>query len=395
MYDFLIIGAGLVGLACAYQLNKKFPNAKIIILEKENAVAMHQSGRNSGVIHSGIYYPAGSYKSNLSIIGKELLINFAKQNQIPHRICGKLIVATHELELPYLQKIFDNGQKNNVGNIKFIDKQDIAKFEPNCTGIAAIWVQDTGVIDFNSVANCLKIYLQNKKINVITNCKVVQAQTNAHLTTLKCSNLTTYNANFVINCSGLHADKIALMFDLKLNHKILGFRGDYYQLKPSKTNLVKGLIYPVPNPLFPFLGVHFTRTINNDVECGPNAVLSFKREGYGKYDFNLKNTIDTFKFCGTWHLLKKHWKHGLNEYKRAFSKYQFLQSLQTLIPCVQINDIEPARSGVRAVLVDKYGTIENDFVFKKHTHSLHVLQAPSPAATACFAVGNEIIKQIC
>lgn len=389
-FDIAIIGGGIVGAAAFYQLQKNYPQKRIVLLEKENRVGLHQTGRNSGVIHSGVYYKPGSYKAKLCKEGRHALIEFAKKNEIAHDICGKVIIATKKSELQALENIYQRGLQNEIEGLRKIAPHEIQSIEPGCTtAIAGIHVPCTGIIDY--------VGLNEKLIQEALNIQPQSAfLTSHHVTqishqTLTCSNGKSVNALFIISCAGLHSDQIAQKTTKKdLDSRIVPFRGDYYELKPEALHKVKHLIYPVPNPDFPFLGVHFTRMIKGGVECGPNAVFSFKREGYHRTSFSWKDTWSSLTFPGTWKLFAKHWKNGLEEYKRAFSKALFLKSLQELVPGINAEDIIPARAGVRAQALDQAGNLVDDFKIIEGPNSLHVINAPSPAATACLAIGAYI-----
>lgn len=391
-YDVIVIGGGIVGLSTAYKLNVQYPHLKILVLEKENEVAAHQTGRNSGVLHSGIYYKPGSYKAKNCVDGRREIVAFAREHGIGHDVCGKLIVATDEKELPHLEKVFRHGQENGVEDIRMVGPDVIREIEPFCTGIKAIHVGCTGIIDFPAVCRVLSQLISEKfGSEVKLSTEVLDFEKGQEHTTV-ITNKGKFNTRFLINCAGLQCDRIAKKDGIDPDMKIVGFRGDYYVLTPEAQHKVKHLIYPVPNPEFPFLGVHFTRMINHPTECGPNAVFVFKREGYGKTDFNLRDTMDALSYGGTWKLFFKHWQFGLDEYRRAFSKRLFLERLRRLIPSLQMNEIEPGRAGVRAMALDKDGNMIDDFKIVQGHNALHVLNAPSPAATAGLAIGKAITE---
>lgn len=395
-YDIIIVGGGIVGLATAYKLSLKVSNKTILVLEKEKEVAAHQTGHNSGVIHSGIYYKPGSYKAINCVAGRRELVQFVKEHNIPHDICGKIIVATHESELAHMNKVFNNGKANDVEGIEIIDAKRIKEIEPHCEGIAGIWVPCTGIIDYTDVARKYVELIQAKNTGnkVLTGQEVTGFEKKGELTEV-ISPTSRYTASYIITCSGLQADRIAKKEGQKSDAAIIGFRGDYYDLTEKGRIKVKNLIYPVPNPKFPFLGVHFTRMIKGGVECGPNAVFVFDREGYSKTAFSLKDTIEAFGFKGTWKFFGKHWKFGLDEYRGAFSKKFFLKRLRKLIPDLQMDDIVTARCGIRAMALGPEGEMLDDFKIEKHGNSMHVINSPSPAATASLAYGNEIASQAC
>ncbi len=392
-YDVIIIGGGIVGLASAYKINTRYPDKKVLVLEKEKMVASHQTGHNSGVIHSGIYYKPGSYKAKNCVDGRRELVDFAREHKIAHDICGKIIVATKASELPYMHKVYNNGIANGVEGIEKINADGIKQIEPFCTGIEGLWVPCTGIIDYVDVA---KKYVELIHAKFPGSKVLTETEVTGFMKFDDHTNVITKRGNFtgkyIISCSGLHADRMAIKEGIDPKMQIVGFRGDYYDLSERGMNKVKNLIYPVPNPEFPFLGVHFTRMIHGGVECGPNAVFTFKREGYGKTDFNIKDSLQALTYKGTWKLMKKHWRFGLDEYKRAFSKRLFLERLQELIPSLKMEDIVPGRAGVRAMALGPEGEMVDDFQLVKSGNSIHVLNAPSPAATASLAIGSAVEK---
>ena len=390
-FDIVVVGGGIVGLASAYKITLSHPDIRIAVLEKEGQLAAHQTGHNSGVIHSGLYYKPGSNKAKTCTKGRKELIAFAKKYRIPYKICGKIIVATKEKELSNLKTIFNNGKENNIEGIEKIGPDEIKQIEPFCSGIAGIRVPCTGIIDFTRVAHKLAELIEKKGQGnkVLTSHKVTGFDKHDFYTKVA-TNKGHFAAKYIINCAGLQSDRIARMDVVDTRIRIVPFRGDYYELKEEAAEKVKNLIYPVPDPDFPFLGVHFTRKIDGKVECGPNAVFSFKREGYGKTDFSLKDSWDALTFPGLWKMFLKHWKYGLGEYKRAFSKKLFLQQLQRLIPSLDAGDIRPAKAGVRAQALGPNGELIDDFRIERQRNSIHVLNAPSPAATASLAIGDYV-----
>jgi L-2-hydroxyglutarate oxidase len=394
-FDIIIVGGGIVGLATASKLQEQNPAKTILVLEKEKEVAAHQTGHNSGVIHSGIYYKPGSYKAIKCVEGRRELMDFVKQHNIAHDICGKIIVATEESELAHMNKVFANGLANGVEGIELIDAKRIKEIEPHCQGIAGIWVPCTGIIDYADVAKKYVelIHAKNNGCKVLTEHKVTDFIHKDGVTDVV-TEKGTFTGKYIISCAGLQADRITKKDQVKTDSAIVGFRGDYYDLTEKGRSKVKNLIYPVPNPEFPFLGVHFTRMIKGGVECGPNAVFVFDREGYSKTAFNLKDTLEAFGFKGTWKFFKKHWRFGLDEYRGAFSKTYFLNRLRKLIPDLQMDDIVPAdRCGIRAMALSGEGNMLDDFKIEYKGNSMHVINSPSPAATASLAYGNEIAMQ--
>ncbi len=390
-FDIIIIGGGIVGLATALKLVNQHPTKKILVLEKENEVAAHQTSHNSGVIHSGIYYKPGSYKAINCVKGRKELLQFAKDHKIKHDICGKVIVAIDESELPHMHKVFNNGVANGVESIEIINAQQIKEIEPYCEGIAGIRVGCTGIIDYAEVARKYAelINAQTNGSKVLTSQKVIGFEKSTDNTTV-ITQSHKFIGKYIISTAGLQADRISKKEGTKTNAAIVGFRGDYYDLTEKGSVKVKHLIYPVPNPKFPFLGVHFTRMINGGIECGPNAVFVFDREGYKKTAFNLKDTTQAFTYGGTWKFFAKHWRFGLDEYKGAFSKTYFLNRLRKLIPSLEMDDIVAARCGIRAMALAPEGEMLDDFKIEKNANAMHVINSPSPAATASLAYGNEI-----
>ncbi len=390
-YDVAIIGAGIVGLSTAYKLTLERPDLKVLVLEKENEVAAHQTGRNSGVIHSGIYYKPGSYKAKNCVDGRHQLVDFCKKYDVKYDICGKVIVATKNEELPRLQAIYERGLLNGLDGIEIIDKKRLDEIEPHTAGIKAIHVPVTGIVDFKGVCEKEKELIESKNGTVAFNQQVKEVIQNGKELIVKTGHDEFY-AKYLINCAGLHCDRVAQSSGYKPPIKIVPFRGEYYELTPEAEYLVNGLIYPLPNPEFPFLGVHFTSMVLGGVECGPNAVFAFKREGYNKTSFSLNDTLESFNYSGFWKLASKHWRMEVDELYRSFSKQAFLKGLQQLIPGIKSEHIKPSPSGVRAMALDPQGNIVDDFYFVKSKNQIHVLNAPSPAATAGLSLGDEIVK---
>lgn len=393
-YDIAIVGGGIVGAATFYKLQKRFPQLSIVLLEKEKIVSDHQTGHNSGVIHSGLYYTPGSLKAKNCVSGRHELVAFAKEHGIAHDVCGKVVVATKESELPYLEKIYQNGLANGIEGLEKITGEQIKEHEPFVEGIAGLWVPCTGIIDFRgATAKMVELALaMNESSKLLLEHEVLSIDKGESFSTLQ-TNKGGIQAKKLIFCAGLQADRLAKKDGVKLKEKVVGFRGDYYELTDQAKHKVKNLIYPVPNPEFPFLGVHFTRMTDGEIECGPNAVFTFKREGYGKTDFSFRDTWDALTYQGTWKLFFKNMKFGIDEYRRAFSKKLFLKTLQVMIPSLTMDDIKPGRAGVRALLLRQDGDTRDDFRIEYHGNSIHVLNAPSPAATASLAIGGYIADE--
>ena len=391
IFDIAIVGGGIVGAATLYQLQERNPTLKILLIEKEAHLAAHQTGNNSGVIHSGLYYKPGSQKAITCVKGRRALVAFSKKYKVTHDVCGKVVVATQESELPFMEKIFANGIANDTEGIEKITGEQVREIEPECNGIAGIRVGCTGIIDFVMATNRMAelALAKNSGSKVALNEEFEGAITEGGISKVTTSK-SVYRAKNMIYCGGLQSDRLAKQDGVDLDMQIIGFRGDYYELTEQAIHKVKHLIYPVPNPAFPFLGVHFTRMTNGEIECGPNAVFTFKREGYGKTDFDLKDTVDALSYAGTWKLFAKHWRFGIDEYKRAFSKKLFLNRLQALIPSLTLDDIRPGRAGVRAMALGVDGEMIEDFKIEYKNNAIHVLNAPSPAATASLAIGESI-----
>jgi L-2-hydroxyglutarate oxidase len=390
-FDVIIIGGGIVGLATAYKLSLRYPQIHIAVLEKEPSLASHQTGHNSGVIHSGIYYKPGSAKAKTCVQGRRELVRFAQEHGVPFEICGKIIVATRRGEIGRLEKIFQNGIKNGVEGIQKIGPGQIGEIEPECRGVAGIHIPCTGIIDFTRITHVLADLTQSQhEGNRVMTGQEVTALDRHDFYTRVVTRQGTFTTRYVINCAGLHSDHVAAMDRVDARMRIIPFRGDYYELSPERAEKVRGLVYPVPDPAFPFLGVHLTRKLNGSVECGPNAVFSFKREGYTRTAFDWRDTRESLAFGGTWKLFLRHWRYGLGEYARAFSKKLFLRRLQRLVPSLGPADIRPGGTGVRAQAVGRDGRPVDDFVIEQGRNSLHVLNAPSPAATACLAIGEHV-----
>ena len=392
-FDFIIVGAGIVGLATALKIQEKNPKKKILIIEKESKVAAHQTGNNSGVIHSGIYYKPGSLKAKNCVYGYKLLLDFCDQHNVKYDLCGKVIVAVDQSEVNYLDVLIERGTANGLKNLRKITKEEINEIEPHVNGIAGIFVPQTGIIDYKEVSEkYVELILSNGGI-LNLNEEVINFNEKEKLVEV-ITNKSVYTADAVITCAGLHSDKVAKKSHPNLDLKIIPFRGEYYKIKDERKYLVKNLVYPVPDPAFPFLGVHFTRMIDGGVEAGPNAVLAFKREGYKKSDIDLKELFEIFTWPGFQIVAKKYWKTGFGEFYRSFSKKAFVKALQRLIPEIQEDDLIPGGSGVRAQACNKTGGLLDDFSIIKNKRIVHVCNAPSPAATSSLAIGEHITSEV-
>lgn len=392
MYDYIIIGGGIVGLSTGMGLLNRFPAAKVAILEKESHVAAHQTGHNSGVIHSGIYYKPGSYKARLAKKGSESMTKFCREHGLEVDICGKVIVASEDFELPLLENLYQRGLENGLG-VRMIDKSELLEIEPHVNGKKAIHVPMAGIVNYKHVSEKMAEIIREKGGDILLNHKVLSIDETVQEVIVETSK-GEIKGSYYINCGGLHSDRIAKLAQLKTDVKIVPFRGEYYMLKPEKSSLVKNLIYPVPNPNFPFLGVHFTRMINGSIDVGPNAVLSFKREGYKKTDINLADLMEVISYKGFWKLAGKYMKEGVDEMIRSASKELFMKNVQKLMPDIQKEDIVPGPAGVRAQALKDDGSLVDDFFIIPGKRSIHVLNAPSPAATASIEIGKEIVKKM-
>ncbi len=393
MNNFTIIGAGIVGLATALKLKEKYPESNIQILEKEDTVAQHQTGNNSGVIHSGIYYKPGSLKAKNCVRGYKMLLEFCNEHNIKYNLCGKVVVATDESEIEYLKTLYQRGVENGLENLRMLNEVELKEYEPNVKGVAGIYVPQTGIIDYKLVCEKMKEVLLSKGIKIKFSEEVIGIESQNLIKKVK-TRSNSYETEFIISCAGLQSDRVASLTEKALNVRIIPFRGEYYELKESAKYLVKTLIYPVPDPNFPFLGVHFTNLINGGVEAGPNAVFSFKREGYSRTSFNFRDTFQALTWFGFLKVAKKYWRTGMGEFYRSFSKKAFVKALQKLIPQISEIDLIQGGAGVRAQACDKYGGLIDDFHLIEKENVIHVLNAPSPAATASLAIGEFIAERV-
>ena len=388
-----IIGGGIVGLGTALKLGKKFPGAQVTVLEKESGVGRHQTGNNSGVLHAGLYYKPGSVKARMAVQGVQEMVAFCRDNHVPHETCGKLVVAVDETEVQRLKNLHERGRQNGLQGLQWLGREEMREIEPHVGGVAALRVPQEGIVDYPKVCEALLKRIAEQGGKVVTNARV----TKLNPTPTGWVTVTTageFPADFVVNCAGLHCDRVSEFAGEKRAVRIVPFRGEYYKIKAARQHLVKHLIYPVPDPQFPFLGVHFTRLIEGGVEAGPNAVLAFKREGYKKTDFSAADLFDALSFGGLWKFLGQHKRMCWEEIKRSFSKELFCQSLQRLVPDIRVADLETGGAGVRAQAMSPDGTLVQDFSFVRGRKALHVLNAPSPAATAALTIGEEIASQL-
>ncbi len=392
-YDVAIIGAGLVGLATAHRLQTLRPDWKVCLLEKEQSIALHQSSHNSGVIHSGIYYQPGSLRAKNCLSGYALLLEFCSQHQVPFEICGKLIVATEADEIPALEKIYLRGKENGLYGLSMLDREAALEIEPNIACERSIQVPQAGIIDFRNVALTLSELVEEAGGELLLGEEVKQIQSRATEVIVGTSE-NELRSRYAVSCAGLYADKVARLTVPDLPYRILPFRGEYYDLIPERKDLVNHLIYPVPNPNFPFLGVHFTRRLHGGVEAGPNAVLAFRREGYKFADFDMVELTTTLAYRGFRKIASKYWRTGLQEMRRSLSKKKFVEALQKLVPAIVEQDVVPGRSGVRAMACDIEGNLLDDFLILEDQRVIHMVNAPSPAATACLAIGRELATKI-
>jgi L-2-hydroxyglutarate oxidase len=391
--NFVIIGGGIVGLATAYRLGQRSPGAAVTVLEKEDAVGKHQTGNNSGVLHCGLYYKPGSVKARLAVDGIRQMVAFCQENGIDHEVCGKLVVAADKAELPRLNDLFDRGTRNGLEGLRKISREEMREIEPHVGGVAALRVPQEGIVDYHQVCAAIVSKIQAANGRVVTGARVSklrQTSTGWVAHTPK----GDYEADFIINCAGLHCDRVSQMAGERRDLRIVPFRGEYYKICPERQFLVRNLIYPVPDPKFPFLGVHFTRMIHGGIEAGPNAVLAFAREGYRKSDINIGDLFDSLSYRGVWNFLAKYPKMCWQELRRSFSRKLFCESLQRLVPEIQPTDLATGGAGVRAQAIWPTGELVQDFHFVEHARALHVLNAPSPGATASLAIGDEIVRRI-
>jgi (S)-2-hydroxyglutarate dehydrogenase len=387
--DIAIIGGGIVGLATALSLTDRYPRTRLVILDKEPKIAAHQTGHNSGVIHSGIYYKPGSLKARLCVEGARLMKAFCAEHGIHWEPCGKLIVATDPGELGRLQNLHERGQANGLGGLKVLEGPEIKGYEPHCRAVRALLVPETGIVDYVQVAGKMGELLKTRGVEIMTGARVTAIRRTGQGLVLQTAR-GGVESRFLVNCAGLYSDEVARLMGIRPEVRIIPFRGEYYMLRPERRSLVKNLIYPVPDPEFPFLGVHFTRTVHGDVEAGPNAVLAFAREGYTLGTVRPGETLGMLGYVGFWHMARRYWKMGAYELYRSASKAAFVRSLQKLVPDIREGDIERGGAGVRAQAVSPDGSLVDDFRISVTEGAVHVVNAPSPAATASLAIGGHI-----
>jgi (S)-2-hydroxyglutarate dehydrogenase len=388
----IIIGGGIVGLATAYRFLERFPDKRVIVLEKEAAIARHQTGRNSGVLHTGVYYRPGSLKAQNCRAGKLAMEEFCRREQIPFLLCGKIIVAIDESELPWLETLLDRGQANGVV-CERIGPERIRELEPHAAGIAALHVPEAGVVDYGRVARRLAEVIEAQGGQIVTGARAIGIRRDTQRAMVQ-TTVGEFAAEQIVNCAGLHSDRVTRLSGAAPSAQVVPFRGEYYELRPEAAHLVRTLIYPVPDPNFPFLGVHFTRRITGRIECGPNAVLAFAREGYLKSTFNARDLSETLTYPGFWRLAARYWRIGADEMWRSFSKRAFVRALQRLVPEIDSQHLEWAPAGVRAQAVGRDGTMLDDFVIDDTDRVVNVQNAPSPAATASLNIGRLIVDRL-
>ncbi len=390
---FLIIGGGIVGMATAIKLARRLPDARITLLEKEPGVGRHQSTHNSGVLHCGLYYQPGSLKARLAVSGVAEMTGFCRAHNIPHDVCGKLVVAVEDAEIERLRDLHERGKQNGLLGLRWLDQAQMREIEPHVGGVAALHVPQEGIVDYAKVCATMRDLIEQGGNRVVTSARVTALRPNSSGWVAE-TTAGAFEGDFIITCAGLHSDRVSELAGERRDVRIIAFRGEYYQLRKDREFLVRNLIYPVPDPQFPFLGVHYTRMIHGGIEAGPNAVLAFAREGYSKTDISAGDLWDALTFAGLWNFLGRHKRMSWEEIKRSFSKRLFCNTLQRLVPEIRESDLEPGGAGVRAQAMSPDGTLVQDFCLVARPRALHVLNAPSPAATASLAIGEEIARQV-
>ncbi|HUH61384.1 MAG TPA: L-2-hydroxyglutarate oxidase [Terracidiphilus sp.] len=391
--DLLVIGAGIVGLATALEATRRFPGVRVVVVEKENRVAAHQTGHNSGVIHSGLYYKTGSLKARNCVAGAASMKGFCREHGVAYEECGKLVVATSAEEVPRLEALHERGVANGVPGLRMLEREQFREIEPHCDGLRALHVPSTGIVDYTAVAQKYAELIKQAGGEVICSAKVVGLRKDNTGNIVE-TQAGTFRARYAINCAGLYSDTVARMAGVETNLEIVPFRGEYYEVRPERRHLIRNLIYPVPDPRFPFLGVHFTRRVNGSVEAGPNALLALRREGYTGAPPDLSEAVETLRFPGFWKMARKYWRMGLAEQYRSWVKSAFVRALQKMVPELQESDLTQGGSGVRAQAVDPNGNLVDDFHFIHSDGMIHVCNVPSPAATASLEIGREIIDRL-
>ena len=392
-YDIAVIGGGVVGLSFAMQATEQFPHLRVLILEKEAGVARHQTGHNSGVIHSGVYYQPGSLKARLCVAGARAMVEFCSRHGLAHKVCGKLIVATTAEEAVWLEDLLARGVANGLVGLRLLEREEMREIEPHVGGVRALAVPSTGITDYARVTAKYAEIAVGRGAELKTNAGVVGFKNSGGEVVIQ-TQAGDFPARYVVNCAGLYSDRVARMAGCDPELMIVPFRGEYYDLSPARADLVRWLIYPVPDPQYPFLGVHFTRRIHGNVDAGPNAVLAFRREGYRRTDFDLGDAMETLGYAGFRALARRQWKYGVREFRRSLLKREFVRSLQRLVPEVREEDMTPGGSGVRAQALAADGNLVDDFRFVPRERFLHVLNVPSPAATASLPIGREILAMV-
>jgi L-2-hydroxyglutarate oxidase len=392
IYDLCVIGGGIVGLASALSFSQAFPGASILLLEKEAGIAAHQTGHNSGVIHSGIYYKPGSFKAELCRKGASETVAFCKAHNIPYVTCGKMIVATGADQVLRLDALFELARQNGV-DAERLDSAELQRREPNITGLAAIFVPATGIVDFKAVSRAVAEHLKQRGAEIVLGAPVEAIKEGGDCVTVRAGGVER-QARYLIVCGGLQSDRLARMAGIPADFRVVPFRGEYYRLPPGKSHLVRSLIYPVPDPALPFLGIHLTRMIDGSIEVGPNAVLSFAREGYKKFSYSTRDTADFLSFPGFWRLARRHLKSGVTEFRNSLSKSRYLEECQKYCPSLEIDDLMPREAGIRAQAVLRDGTMVHDFIFEETPRMLHVCNAPSPAATSALPIGRLVAERL-
>lgn len=387
-----VIGGGIVGLATACQLLLRCPGTRLLLLEKEGGPGRHQTGHNSGVLHCGLYYKPGSAKARLAVQGIRSMVAFCAEHDVPHELCGKIVVATKEEEIPRLHALHERGIANGLEGLRVLRPEQLREIEPHVAGLAGLHVPQEGIVDYLAVADAMVSEIRAKGGEIRFSSEVIQLRNGRSWTIQTTSG--DYEADFLINCAGLHCDRVSRMAGNRDSTRIVPFRGEYYKIKPGRQYLVRNLIYPVPDPKFPFLGVHFTRLIHGGVEAGPNAVLAFAREGYRSTDVSIRDMVETLTYRGFWKFFMRYPVMCWEEFKRSYSKALFCRSLQRLVPQLEINDLDQGGAGVRAQALSPRGELVQDFYFVRQSKALHVLNAPSPAATASLAIGDEVIDTV-